>query len=305
MAISVMRTLYRSVTRRLPKSIATPIRRGVGQIVSLFGPRPTVSENEARLQARLRLANGYYKDVSGRVLEWARSSREDSNFSFDITDRSKDYLAATISVVTGASIEQIQQYFTEPAADLAGYMPPLAAPLAIDHPLNFGRRLGWYAIARAMKPRVIVETGVMHGIGAALLCSALRRNAREGAPGRYYGTEIDLAGGVLLAPPLTAFGEILFGDSIESLRKLDAKIDLFINDSDHSEEYEEREYQCVRPMLSERAIVLGDNSHVTDKLLRFSIETGRQFLFFRETPKDHWYPGSGIGISFTRSALQK
>jgi hypothetical protein len=45
---------------------------------------------------------------------------------------------------------------------------------------------------------------------------------------------------------------ILYGDSIESLAKLDESIDLFINDSDHSAEYEAREYITVGPRLSER-----------------------------------------------------
>jgi hypothetical protein len=32
--------------------------------------------------------------------------------------------------------------------------------------------------------------------------------------------------------------------------------------------------------LSENAIALGDNSHCTDKLLEFSLETNRHFVFF-------------------------
>lgn len=30
----------------------------------------------------------------------------------------------------------------------------------------------------------------------------------------------------------------------------------------------------------------------------FSRQYGRSFLMFKEQPKDHWYPGAGIGISF-------
>ncbi len=30
----------------------------------------------------------------------------------------------------------------------------------------------------------------------------------------------------------------------------------------------------------------------------FTREIGRNFLFFREEPKSHWYPGAGIGIFF-------
>jgi hypothetical protein len=308
----VFRAIYHSLLNYLPETASMPIRRAVGRTSRVFKrspkpPAPVTQQStpfgfDARLMARLQFAGNYYRDLPAEILNWARHSREDSNFSYDITDRSKDYLAAMVSVVTGAPTEQVKQYFLEPAHDLADYIPPLAANLAIDQPLNFGRRLGWYAIARAMKPRVIIETGVMHGIGAALLCSALRRNAREGAAGRYYGTDIDASAGVLLVPPLTEFGTILHGDSIASLQRFTEKIDLFVNDSDHSDDYERREYQTIKDKLSDRAVILGDNSHVTDALLRFANETERQFLFFRETPKDHWYPGSGIGIAFRLAA---
>lgn len=64
--------------------------------------------------------------------------------------------------------------------------------------------------------------------------------------------------------------------------------------------YEAEEYKTIANKLSEHAIVLGDNSHCTDRLLEFSLETNRHFVFFEEKPLDHWYPGAGIGISFKR-----
>jgi hypothetical protein len=73
---------------------------------------------------------------------------------------------------------------------------------------------------------------------------------------------------------------------------------LFINDSDHSAKYEYEEYEIIKNKLSANAFLLGDNSHVTDSLRNFSNKNGRKFLFFREVPQDHWYPGAGIGFSF-------
>jgi hypothetical protein len=93
-------------------------------------------------------------------------------------------------------------------------------------------------------------------------------------------------------------GTILYGDSIDSLTALDVTVDVFVNDSDHSAEYEGREYRVIASKLSERAVIIADNAHVTDELLKFSRETGRQFLFFREEPANHWYLGAGIGLSF-------
>ena len=96
-------------------------------------------------------------------------------------------------------------------------------------------------------------------------------------------------------------GRLLVGDSIQSLKSLNETVDMFINDSDHSAEYEAQEYRVIAPKLSPNAIVVGDNAHATDKLALFSREMGRHFIFFREEPQGHWYPGAGIGISFPDS----
>ena len=94
---------------------------------------------------------------------------------------------------------------------------------------------------------------------------------------------------------------MLYGDSIQSLQNFHHVIDLFINDSDHSAEYEEKEYETIAGKLSKNAIILGDNSHCSDKLLEFALKSGRGFVFFQERPSRHWYPGAGIGIAFRRT----
>ena len=147
-------------------------------------------------------------------------------------------------------------------------------------------------------PKIIIETGVDKGIGSVLLCSALLKNKEEGFDGRFFGTDINPEAGYLLKGKYAEVGKILYGDSIETLSQFNEKIDLFINDSDHSAEYEYQEYIAIKDKIAENAVILGDNSHTTDKLAIVSNETKRNFLFFREEPSGHWYPGAGIGISF-------
>lgn len=169
-----------------------------------------------------------------------------------------------------------------------------------DLDVKYGRRLGWYAIVRAIKPQTIVETGVDKGLGSCVLAAALRRNEQAGHPGYYWGTDINPTAGYLLRGEYARYGEILYGDSIESLKRMDTMIDVFINDSDHSSDYEAREYETVKHKLSDNAIVIGDNAHVTDELINFAGRTNREFLFFQEKPRNHWYPGAGIGVAFRR-----
>jgi len=167
-----------------------------------------------------------------------------------------------------------------------------------DKDINYARRIGWYMFVRATKPKVIVETGVDKGLGSCVLTSALIRNLDEGYEGKYYGTDINPKAGYLLSGKYRQHGSILYGDSIQSLISLDEKIDLFINDSDHSADYEAEEYKTITSKLSNNAIILGDNSHTNEKLLEYSILTKRHYVFFGEKPANHWYPGAGIGISY-------
>jgi predicted O-methyltransferase YrrM len=255
---------------------------------------------------RATLAGRHLFGTSRELLRWWLTSNETSNFTYDLTPLNKAHLAALVAHVTARSYQEIAMFMSELDADsdLRSHVREIARAYN-DHQLarrevEFGRRLGWYAIARALKPRVVVETGVAKGLGSCVLTAALARNSSEGHPGRYYGLDINPSAGYLLAGKYKQLGEILYGDAIASLRRLDAVIDLFINDSDHSPEYEMAEYRTVAPRLGPNAILLGDNSHVTDQLLLFARATDRQFVFFRETPLRHWYPGAGIGIAFNR-----
>jgi predicted O-methyltransferase YrrM len=249
-------------------------------------------------------ALSYYIPILFNIVRWTFKSREYSNFTYDITPRNLLYATHIVSVVTHYPIEEVSRLIDELRND-AELKKQIIDTIASskfrsisDPHCEFARRLIWYAFARITKPQIIVETGVDKGLGAVILCAALKKNFADGYPGRYFGTDINPDAGWLLRDPYDKFGKILYGDSIQSLEKLPGKVDLFINDSDHSADYEAREYEVILPKLSERAIVLGDNSHVTDKLAIFSQKHGRKFIFFREDPHNHWYPGAGVGVSF-------
>ncbi len=269
------------------------------QFIKSAMPAPLWKRLSAR-RARRHLYDRYFRDAVEAIHPTLLSTGETHNFTYDLTDRSLQYMVETIACATGRTRGEITGYVEEAIADgdLRAHAMTESLAKRPDIRSPFGRRLGWYAIVRATKPRVIVETGVERGHGALILCAALLRNAQEGHPGRYFGTDINPKAGGLLTGKYATTGKILYGDSIASLRALDESIDLFINDSDHSDDYEYQEYLTVESKLSANAVILADNAHVTDKLVRFSRERERRFLFFREEPKNHWYPGAGIGISF-------
>lgn len=237
-------------------------------------------------------------------MRWGIDSREDTNFTYELTEGNLLYLAHTVAVVAKVDPQTVLTYIREAQTDeaLRNYVlekTKLSSYRRVaDLRVEFGRRLGWYALVRLRKPAVVIETGVDKGLGAVLLCSALLRNRAEGSPGRYYGTDIALKAGYLLDGPYREVGQVLYGDSITSLRAFDQPIDLFISDSDHSAVYEHDEYRVVLPKLSADGLMLSDNAHITTVLAELSIEVGRKFVYYQETPKDHWYPGAGIGFSY-------
>ena len=255
---------------------------------------------------RAKIGFSYFRGTLSNLFRWLLTSKETTNFTYDLDESNKRYLALIIADVTDDSFDLIETYIKEIDADselrahVSNSIIRSDMAFSADQEVHFGRRFGWYALARALKPKVVIETGVDKGLGSCVLTAALRRNVEEGHEGRYYGIDIDPAAGYLLSENYAKHGSMVYGDSIESLKRFDGMIDLFISDSDHSADYEAKEYHTVANKLSRRAVIIGDNSHATDKLLEFSLKTNRHFIFFQEKPKNHWYPGAGIGVSFGR-----
>jgi len=255
---------------------------------------------------RLRIALGYFSGPLREVALWLVRSKETTNWTYNLERTNTCYLAAFLAEITSASYGEMNAYIEEIEGDeklrthITDAVTASARSMISDREVRYGRRVGWYVLVRTVKPKIVVETGVDKGLGACVITAALLKNRAEGYPGDYYGTDSNPSAGELLCGEYATCGRVLYGDSIESLRKLDTIIDLFINDSDHSAEYEEREYQTIERRLSNRAIIVGDNCHETDKLLTFALATGRRFLFFHERPARHWYRGGGIGVAFRR-----
>jgi hypothetical protein len=241
-----------------------------------------------------------------QALRWTFQSREHYNYSYNLEPRNLDYLASFVSVVTGESFTKARGYIREVEEDqqLKSHIVRLNAASKEKHVADlearFGRRVGWYAMVRIRKPRIVVETGVDKGLGSAVIAAALMRNASEGHLGNLLGLDINPNAGYLLASPYDKFGRIIYGDSLASIAAIKEPIDFFIHDSDHSDLHEANELKAIRAKLSPEALVLSDNADHSSKLLEFAQETGRDYLFFAEKPKDHWWPGEGIGVAFNR-----
>ena len=253
---------------------------------------------------RIKIAFTYLGKQLLLVLRWLYTSKETTNLTYDLTEQNKSDLVSFLAMVTQKSFDELMGYVVEIEQDIQlqlhieQHTAKSAWSFMADKKARYGRRVGWYALIRISKPKVVLETGIDKGLGSCVITAALKRNCHEGYPGHYYGLDINPKAGYLLSGEYKQYGEIIYGDSIESLNRFNKEIDVFINDSDHSADYELKEYLTIQNKLSPNAFVLGDNSHCSDKLFQFARMTSRQFLFFQEVPKNHWYPGAGIGIAF-------
>lgn len=252
----------------------------------------------AAFPLRLRTVARYDARVVGSSMSWLLKSREYANFTYNLTDRNTEYLAWWVSAVAASPIEEVLEYIHELHADeeLRSHIE-LATQRSdrrrlADREVRYGRRAGWYALTRALRPSLVVETGTDKGLGSCVFAAALLRNGR----GRLLTIDVNPESGYLIHGPYAGVVQRALGDSVTVLRGMNEPVDLFLHDSWHTFQHEMAELSAV--YLAPGAVILSDNVHASDALSVFARKTGRRFLFFREEPQNHWYPGAGIAAAY-------
>ena len=235
------------------------------------------------------------------AIRWLLLDPETSNFTYEIANEDElvDFITSALSV----DRDRVARYVRELAEDtelherLSERLGQI--PHAKRKPL-FGRRAGWYAVVRATRPTLTVETGVHDGLGSAAILRALERNAAEGFDGRLVSFDIDPDCGRILddglrerwtfvpTPTRSAFTDWVSAN--------DAPIEFFIHDSDHSFEHESFELETFAPRFAPGAAVLTDNPG-SRAFPEFCARLGLAHSAFWERPRRHFYPGAGIGLT--------
>ncbi|MET1413072.1 class I SAM-dependent methyltransferase [Roseibium sp. HPY-6] len=253
---------------------------------------------------RTNYAQGRVAQYTRRVAEWLDNSVEIDNFTYELREVNRQHLAAFVATVANIPLKAAMDFMAELQDDkdiMAHYAQALAKSDVTADPVPlWGRRLGWYALTRALKPKLIVETGVHNGLGALVFTAALKRNASENHQGRYIGLELMPHFGWLLSGPYAEFGEIRYGKSLDLVAGVEGPIDMFLHDSDHSHEHEKSEFRAVEHKLSKDCVVMSDNTYTSPALFNFANATDRRFLHFQEITENHFYPGAGCGAAWSQ-----
>jgi predicted O-methyltransferase YrrM len=223
---------------------------------------------------------------------------EPDNFTFAIANEPE--LAAWVTQVAGVDPADARRWIEEPAAD-AGLLERLHAATA-GHWLwtkrtpQFGKRLGWYALARGLKPRLIVEVGAHDGLGSLLLLRALERNAEEGTDGRLASFDVNPTAGWLVGShPRWDLRIESSSDGLPRLLAGPATLDMFVYDGWHSYEAERRDLEIAAAHLSARGVLVSDDAQVSRALSAVCEECGLEYFEFHERPVGHFHPGAVQG----------
>jgi predicted O-methyltransferase YrrM len=165
-----------------------------------------------------------------------------------------------VSIMREESLEEIESNVRDGIRSL-----PPDAPFPSFHNGDF--RIGrlCYAVARALRPVSVVETGVCYGVTSSFILKALEQNGS----GTLYSIDLPPLGsnreefvGWLIPKELKAQWRLSLGTSRQWLPKIvrDLEgIDMFLHDSLHTYGNISKELQTVTPKLSKHSVVVADD----------------------------------------------
>jgi hypothetical protein len=226
---------------------------------------------------------------------------EPDNFTYEIGNETE--LGAWVDFICGCGLQRARELIAEPHTDAVlstRLHTATAAHRLWSKPAPpFGKRRGWYALARVLGPELIVETGVHDGLGSLLLLRALERNADEGRPGRLVSFDINPDCGWLVGSH--PHWELQIGATQPALaRALEhaPPVGLFVHDSLHTYENERYELRTAAAHLAPSGVLISDNAHATHAMVHTCEEFSLGIAEFAERPVGHFYTGGVTAAGF-------
>jgi hypothetical protein len=233
-----------------------------------------------------------------RNLRFVLLDPEPDNFTYPIANEAD--LAAWAATVGRCDLGLLEAFLAEPRQDavLNARLREATAGrwLWTKRSPEFGKRLGWYALVRATRPSLIIETGVHDGLGSLLLLRALQRNLEEGHRGRLVSFDVNPTAGWLVGPdPLWDLRIQPSAEGMPEVLDRFGEVGTFIYDGSHSYEDERRDLELAAERLAPEGLLLSDDAQVTHALADLCRERGLAYFEFQEIPLAHFYPGAVLG----------
>jgi hypothetical protein len=195
----------------------------------------------------------------GRPLRKARyvlADPEIDTFTYPVANLAE--MSGLLSEVLEHPVEELQGYIDEALADpelgplLSRDIGPGAVYMKRRPPLPAHHLAAW-ALIRACKPKLVVETGILEGLGSRTMLCALKLNAEEGHPGRLMSFDVLPGAGKGLIPKrLRESWDPIYEPTPEALTtNLEGlEVDFFLHDSVQEYDHLVAEVDAVLPFMA-------------------------------------------------------
>ena len=213
------------------------------------------------LLARLLLTNP--SELRDRVLTLAESRIDRINKPGAMPTISYLELARGLSEALGTDIERFltEDALREIECQIEASRPGLVSGASRSHDATFGIAKLCYAVSRASKPEIVIETGVGNGVTSSFFLQALRVNGK----GRLWSIDLPPLGamsGMLVPDALKSRWELRRGRTRKMLPQLIQElgtVDVFLHDSLHSYWNMKFEFGSAWSALAESGVLLSDD----------------------------------------------
>jgi len=202
----------------------------------------------------------------------------------DLTFADERFLAKA----TGTKPSDIRRFLAEPSS-----APDFLDHLRSSEPIFRGLTAGGadlyakkvliqYAVARAVKPEIVVETGVANGVSSAYLLFALLRNGKGILHSIDVGDPVFLPAGRgpgwIVPDWLRSRWQLHIGDAVKLLPVLLqdlGRVEMFIHDSQHTYEHMKFELELGYPHVRDGGLLLADDASWNLAFSEFAAQTAR------------------------------
>jgi hypothetical protein len=275
---------------------------------NLIGPKWRV---RAHRLSRLRWITKYrlMRSLGGgislrRQLAYVLFDPETESFSFEL-DNEREVISSLASAL-GRPEDEIAAYAAETHTD-----PELNVELArhvrwrfdVKRHMPLGYRFPWYILARALKPALVVETGIYHGLGSLVLLRALARNAQDGSPGELMSFDTDDGAGGLVRDELRGGWHRFVGSTHDLLLPALAgrRVDMLVQDTPHTEENQRFEFGAALAHAAPHLLLVDASGADKETLKAICRERGVPYHRVAMRPRDHVYSEGAIAFALVET----
>jgi len=247
----------------------------------------------------MRHSGARLRDDPARNLAYVLWDPELESHTYDVAnlDELADFLAAEFGVDRARALEHLREPESDPVFN-EDWRRRMRFRFDVKRRAQLANRLIWWGLVRSLRPQLIVECGIFNGVGSLVLLRALARNREEGAPGRLLSIDSDPTMGWAVPSELQADWTTVEGFTSDVLESsIDGKrVDILIHDTPHTYENQMLEFSAALRYPAELLVLIDSSGGQTPALEELCAAHGGRYRYFRERPKDHFYPGNGSGI---------